>query len=110
STELNSILQQISRYADLAKQHKGEYNYIELLGDRVDLASKTAQELFDRVTSRILAGATEKISGKTGVGSPPKLTVLKSPPPASTSPARTSSKIKSAPGAMRPAKPQTKPV
>jgi hypothetical protein len=26
STELNTMLQQISRYADLARQHKGEYN------------------------------------------------------------------------------------
>src|SRR5207237_8772387 len=52
STELNSMLQQIARYADLARQHKGEYNYIEMLGERVELASKTAQELFDRITSR----------------------------------------------------------
>lgn len=56
STELNSMLQQISRYSDLARQHKGEYNYIEMLGERVELASKKAQELFDRITSRILAG------------------------------------------------------
>ena len=54
STELNSMLQQIARYADLARQHKGEYNYIEMLGERVELASKTAQKLFDHVTSRIL--------------------------------------------------------
>src|SRR5438876_1051463 len=40
STELNSMLQQISRYADLARQHKGVYNYIEMLGERVELASK----------------------------------------------------------------------
>ena len=39
STELNSMLQQISRYADLARQHKGEYNYIEMLGERVELHS-----------------------------------------------------------------------
>ena len=42
STELNSMLQQVSRYADLARQHKGEHNYIEMLGERVELASKTA--------------------------------------------------------------------
>jgi CheY-like chemotaxis protein len=58
STELNSMLQQISRYSDLARQHKGEYNYIEMLGERVELASKKAQELFDRITSKILAGST----------------------------------------------------
>ena len=58
STELNSLLQQISRYADLARQHKGEYNYIEMLGERVEVASKKAQDLFDHVTSKILAGST----------------------------------------------------
>ena len=57
STDLNSMLQQISRYADLARQHKGDYNYIEMLGERVEMASKTAQDLFDRVTSRILEGS-----------------------------------------------------
>jgi CheY-like chemotaxis protein len=60
STELNSILQQIARYSDLAKRHKGEHNYIDLLGERVELASKTAQALFDKVTTKILAKATEK--------------------------------------------------
>src|SRR5204863_8257830 len=60
STELNSILQQVSRYADLARRHHGEHSYIDLLGERVELASKTAQGLFDRVTSKILAGAARK--------------------------------------------------
>ena len=60
STELNSILQQVSRYADLARRHHGEHSYIDLLGERVELASKTAQCLFDRVTSKILAGAARK--------------------------------------------------
>jgi CheY-like chemotaxis protein len=60
STELNSILQQVARYADLARRHKGEHNYIDLLGERVELASKTAQSLFDEVTSKILAGAAKK--------------------------------------------------
>ncbi len=54
STELNSMLQQISRYSDLARQHKGQYNYIEMLAERVEVASKKAQTLFDRVTSSIL--------------------------------------------------------
>jgi CheY-like chemotaxis protein len=57
STDLNSILQQVSRYCDLARRHKGEHNYIDLLGERVELAAKTAQGLFDRVTSKILANA-----------------------------------------------------
>lgn len=50
STELNSIVQQVSRYADLARRHKGEHDYLDLLGERVEFASKTAQALFDRVT------------------------------------------------------------
>jgi CheY-like chemotaxis protein len=53
-------LQQVSRYADLARRHRGEHNYIDLLGERVELASKTAQSLFDRVTSKILTGAARK--------------------------------------------------
>ncbi len=66
STDLNSILQQVSRYCDLARRHNGEHNYIDLLGERVELATKTAQDLFDRVTSKILAG-----SGVTNVVNPP---------------------------------------
>ncbi len=61
STELNSMLQQISRYSDLARQHKGEYNYIEMLGERVELASKKAQDLFDHVTSKILEGSVANV-------------------------------------------------
>ncbi|MBA3881414.1 MAG: response regulator [Chthoniobacterales bacterium] len=55
STELNSMLQQISRYSGLARQHKGEYKYVEMLGDRVEFASRKSQELFVHVTSKILA-------------------------------------------------------
>ena len=78
STELNTILQQISRYADLARQHKGEYNYVDLLGERVEVAAKTAQSLFDRVTLRIL-----ELSGKLGPNParPPEFTVM---PPSAT--------------------------
>ena len=36
---------------------KGEARYLDLLNDRVELASRKSQELFDRLTSRILAGA-----------------------------------------------------
>ncbi|HEV3409504.1 MAG TPA: response regulator [Chthoniobacterales bacterium] len=64
STELNSMLQQISRYADLARQHKGEYNYIEMLGERVEFASRTAQALFDRVTSSILDAQPRRAPAK----------------------------------------------
>lgn len=75
STELNSVLQQVSRYADLARRHKGEHNYIDLLGERVELATKTAQALFDRVTSRIIGSP----SRNPGAGTAPKLSVLPSP-------------------------------
>jgi CheY-like chemotaxis protein len=60
STELNSVLQQVARYADLIRRHRGEHNYVDLLAERVELASKTSQSLFDRVTSKILAGAAKK--------------------------------------------------
>jgi CheY-like chemotaxis protein len=79
STELNSMLQQISRYADLARQHKGEYNYIEMLGERVELASKTAQDLFDRVTSRILEGSSAKAKQTPDPSRPPEFKVVRSP-------------------------------
>ena len=71
STELNSMLQQISRYSDLARQHKGEYNYIEMLGERVELASKKTQELFDRITSKILAGSAAAARSAAAPSHPP---------------------------------------
>jgi CheY-like chemotaxis protein len=77
STELNSMLQQISRYADLARQHKGEYNYIEMLGERVEQASKTAQDLFDHVTSRILEGSAPKTKSP-DPSRPPEFKVVRS--------------------------------
>ena len=60
STELNSVLQEVTRYADLARRHRSESNYIDLLGERVEVASKAAQSLFDLVTSKILDGAAKK--------------------------------------------------
>jgi CheY-like chemotaxis protein len=72
------MLQQISRYADLARQHKGEHSYIEMLGERVELASKTAQSLFDRVTSQILAGSTSRATAA-AKASLPTFTVMPSP-------------------------------
>ena len=60
STDLNSMLQQILRYADLAQQHKETQNYVQLLNERVEVAARTAQSLFDRVTSSILDGSANK--------------------------------------------------
>lgn len=90
STELNTTLQQISRYADLARQHKGEHNYIEMLAERVELASKSAQSLFDRVTSRILEGSAPKTKGPPDPPQPPEFTVV--PPPSKAAPAPTKAK------------------
>jgi CheY-like chemotaxis protein len=84
------MLQQISRYADLARQHKGEYNYIEMLGERVELASKTAQSLFDRVTSRILEGSAPKTKGAPDPTRPPEFTIV--PPPSEAVPAQPKAK------------------
>jgi CheY-like chemotaxis protein len=105
STELNSMLQQISRYSDLARQHKGEYNYIEMLGERVELASKTAQALFDRVTSAILASAGGRVApppaaAPAAAGERPTFSVL--PPPEKTAAPRAPTNITAAPVAPRP--------
>jgi CheY-like chemotaxis protein len=86
STELNTMLQQISRYADLACQHKGEYNYVEALGERAELASKTAQSLFDRITSRILEGTAPKTKGPQVVSQPSEFAVAS--PPSKAAPAQ----------------------
>jgi CheY-like chemotaxis protein len=95
STELNTMLQQISRYADLARQHKGEYNYIEILGERVEFASKTAQSLFDRITSRILEGSAAKAIGTPDPSRPPEFTVV--PPPSEAAPAPIKAKADKSP-------------
>jgi len=95
STELNTMLQQISRYADLARQHKGEYNYIEMLGERVELASKTAQSLFDRVTSRILEGSAPKTKGAPDPSRPPEFSIV--PPPFEAAPAQPKAKAAKSP-------------
>jgi CheY-like chemotaxis protein len=60
STELNTVLQQIARYAELAKRHKGDHDYIEQLNQQVEIATQSAQALFNRVTARI----QENTSGK----------------------------------------------
>ena len=81
TTELNSVLQQISRYADLARRHKGQHNYVDLLDERVTLASKTAQSLFDRVTSRILETTTGGVATSSTSPASVPFTVLPSPVP-----------------------------
>ena len=108
STELNSILQQVSRYADLARRNRGDNNYIDLLAERVELASKTAQSLFDHITSKILDGAAKKSAAarKRQAG----FTVLPPPPAQETRSVRNSRKgeLKRGAGAetTSPTKPQ----
>src|SRR5436305_15141146 len=61
STELNTVLQQIARYADLAKRQKGDHDYIDQLNQQVEIATQAAQALLHRVMYMIL----ENTSGKT---------------------------------------------
>jgi CheY-like chemotaxis protein len=64
STNLNSMLQQIARYTDLARRYPDNHHYINLVGERVDLASRTAQALFDRVTSNILENTAARAANR----------------------------------------------
>ncbi len=57
-TDLNRRLQQISRYSEQARQEQSGSAYLERLSKEVELASKISLALFDRITSRIMAGAT----------------------------------------------------
>ncbi len=107
STELNSTLQQISRYADLARQHKGEHNYVEMLAERVEIASKSAQAIFDRVTSKILARSSGSTSSLAGAGAPPPFKVM--PPPVKTPAPVAVGGIKPTAAAARP-EPMRKPA
>src|SRR5437868_5509386 len=83
STNLNSMLQQIARYTDLARRHPDNYNYINLVGERVDLATRTAQALFDRITSNILEKTAVRAANRRKGGTAP-FTVL--PPPTTVQP------------------------
>lgn len=90
STELNSILHQVARYCDLALRHKGEHNYMDLMAERVEVATKTAQNLFDKVTTQILVNATAKAKAPRGPHTP--FTVLP-PPPRVTAVTRSETKL-----------------
>ena len=97
STEINTVLQQIARYADLMKRHKGD-DYIDQLNQQVEIAAQSAQALFNRVTSKILentrllspnvpaatsaapapelAGEAQESSGERAQGIPSEIAVL----------------------------------
>ena len=89
STELNTVLQQIARYAELMKRHKGE-DYIDQLNQQVEIATQSAQALFNRVTSKIL----ENTSGKTPSPSSPAATsVAPAPHPSGEAQESTAAKV-----------------
>jgi CheY-like chemotaxis protein len=56
-TELNRLLQQVARSTDQVRQHKAEGRSLEILGERVEQATKISQSLFDCVTSHIFSAA-----------------------------------------------------
>lgn len=56
-TDLNRRLQQVARFAEQAQQEKPMSESIQRLSEEAAQATKISQALFDRVTSRILAGA-----------------------------------------------------
>ncbi|PYK72312.1 MAG: hypothetical protein DME44_04840 [Verrucomicrobia bacterium] len=75
STELNTVLQQIARYADLLKRHKGD-DYIDQLNQQVEIATQSAQALFNRVTSKILENTkalSPGVAAAASAASPPEL-------------------------------------
>lgn len=98
-TGLNSLLQQIARYSDLAQRHKGEHNYLDLLGERVELGAKTAQALFDRVTSNILDQTAAKSTAP--VGPQPSFTVMPPPVPSGSGTAAPSRSLTTAATAVK---------
>jgi CheY-like chemotaxis protein len=62
STELNTALQQIARYAEMAQRHRGDHDYLQMLTERAEAATQSSQALFDRVTSKILATTSGRAS------------------------------------------------
>src|SRR5258708_36726521 len=66
STELNSVLHQIARYADLAKRQKGDHDYIDQLNQQVEIATQAAQALLNRVMSMILENTSGKSPSPSG--------------------------------------------
>ena len=79
STELNTVLQQIARYADLLKRHKGDHDYIDQLNQQVEIASQSAQALFNRVTSKILENTSGKTLPLSGTSAPAPVSVGAAP-------------------------------
>jgi CheY-like chemotaxis protein len=79
STELKTVLQQIARYAELAKRYKGDHDYIEQLNQQVEIASRSAQALFDRVNSRILENPSDQTLPPSGTNESAPVAVSDTP-------------------------------
>lgn len=57
ATELNRLLQQMARQAEQARLRKTETGFFDSLSDQLERASRSSQAIFDRITTRIMAGA-----------------------------------------------------
>jgi CheY-like chemotaxis protein len=76
-TDLHRRLQQVARVAEQAQQEAPENEYLQRLTDETAQASKISQAVFDRITSRILAGSSSR-SGAGRIAEPPILRVMPS--------------------------------
>jgi CheY-like chemotaxis protein len=55
TTELNSLLQEVSQSADQARKNNGANQNLDRMEEQVGRASRLSQSIFDRITARILA-------------------------------------------------------
>lgn len=55
TTELTSLLQQVSQSADQARKNNGASQNLDRMEEQVGRASRLSQSIFDRITARILA-------------------------------------------------------
>ncbi len=60
ATELNRLLQQLSRYSDQTRVEQNREAFLNLFNDRVALAARKSQEIFERITVRILRTTPEE--------------------------------------------------
>lgn len=58
ATELNRLLQQTARQAEQARLRKTETGFFDSLSDQLERASRSSQAIFDRITTRIMAGTS----------------------------------------------------
>ena len=76
-TELNRRLQQVARYSEQAQQQQQGNEPLQRLNAEVELAAKTTQALFDRITSRVLTAGTR---GEAEAPAPKPFTVVPNGP------------------------------